>query len=119
MLYVVSIFPIILYLLLVKALDGFSLTGWRPTLLCLGWGVVSCALGYLVTGVCEQDLGVFLPLFEEFIKFAPLLVLIVMRKAAFFAEVLIYGAAIASGSMSPRRRSLASVTPSCAASARP
>lgn len=97
MLYVVSIFPIILYLLLVKALDGFSLTGWRPTLLCLGWGVVSCALGYLVTGVCEQDLGVFLPLFEEFIKFAPLLVLIVMRKAAFFAEVLIYGAAIASG----------------------
>ena len=97
MLYLVSILPIILYLVLVKALDGFSLTGWRPTLLCLLWGVLSCALGYLVTSVAGLDLGVFLPLFEEFVKCAPLLVLIVMRKAAFFAEVLIYGAAIASG----------------------
>ncbi len=95
--YIVSIFPILLYLALIKGLDGFALAKWSRIIECTVWGVITCVIGYVAGLFIEGDSEALFPLLEEVIKALPLVIAIFRRRSAFFAETLIYGAAIGAG----------------------
>lgn len=96
-----SILPIILYLLALKMLDSFALVKWSKLGLCFGYGIICCALAFLLTSVLgmESEYAGFsiMPLFEEVLKGLLMIYLVSRRKIKFLAEALIYGAAIGGG----------------------
>jgi len=97
MAYLISLVPVLLYLLLIKGLDGFSLARWTKMVECTVWGVVTCLICYFLGRVVDSDSEGLFPLLEEIIKCLPLVVAIHRKRSAFFAETLIYGAAIGAG----------------------
>lgn len=97
LLYVIALLPMIVYVLSVKAMDGFSMASWKRLIPGFIWGVFCCgALFFIarVTGYENSALSTFL---EEFLKCIPLIWVICRKRVAFFAEALIYGTAIGAG----------------------
>lgn len=98
MLYAISLIPILLYVVFVKAMDAIALTSWRKTLECLIWGIATCLILFLLAPVWEPLQGdVVTPLAEELLKALPLAIAVHRNRSAFFAETLAYGAAIGAG----------------------
>jgi len=88
MLYLTSTLPILLYLLLIKGMDGLSLV--RPGRLaeCFLWGVGACLFCYEIPSS---------PSVEEVMKALPLIVAILRGRSAFLSEAVLYGAALGAG----------------------
>jgi len=95
--YLISIFPICLYLLLIKGMDGFSIARWGRIAECFIWGVVSCISCYYIGKLMPEHYGFGFPLLEEVVKVTPMIVAIHRKRFAFFVETLSYGAAIGAG----------------------
>ena len=94
--YVLSLLPIALYLLLLRAFDSFSLAKWKVLLACIGYGVQSCLMAFALTRAVEIP-GWAVPALEEVLKGAAVLFLVYGGKIRFLHEALIYGAAAGSG----------------------
>ena len=94
----VSVIPLLLYLLVLKSLDSFRIVHWRWLVVCMAVGCGSCLVAW---AFCEMSAALavpfYAPLFEEILK--ALVALCVMRlfRIVFFAEALCYGAAIGAG----------------------
>lgn len=97
MLYAICIIPIILYFLLVKGMDGFTLSSTGRMLESFVWGLAVCLSLYLLGSTLGVDSTWLFPLLEELLKALPLVIVIYRKRLAFFAEALIYGAAIGAG----------------------
>lgn len=97
LLYVIALLPIIVYVLVVKAMDGFSLTSWGRLISGLIWGAFCCGILFFISKVIKYENSVLSTFLEEFLKCIPLLWAICRKRVAFFAEALIYGTAIGAG----------------------
>lgn len=95
--YLISILPIGLYLLLIKGMDGFSLSSWKKIIECFIWGIMTCLLCLLLAGALGNRETDQFPIIEEIIKGAPLIVAVHRKRSAFFVETLTYGAAVGAG----------------------
>lgn len=97
MLYLIAILPIIVYVVIIKAMDGFSIASWSRMLVWFLWGFATCGGLLLYSRWTGRDLGWYAPLVEEFLKAFPLVLAVCRKKVAFFSEALIYGTAIGAG----------------------
>lgn len=97
MLYAICIIPIILYFLLVKGMDGFTLGSTKRMLESFVWGLAVCLSLFLLGRTMSVDSDMLFPVLEELLKALPLVIAIYRKRLAFFAETLIYGAAIGAG----------------------
>ena len=94
----VSVIPLLLYLLVLKSLDSFSIVHWRWLLVCMAVGCGSCLVAWAFSEMSAAlAVPFYAPLIEEILK--ALVALCVMRlfRIVFFAEALCYGAAIGAG----------------------
>ena len=94
----VSVIPLLLYLLVLKSLDSFRIVHWRWLVVCMAAGCGSCLVAWAFSEMSAALAVPFhAPLFEEILK--ALVALCVMRlfRIVFFAEALCYGAAIGAG----------------------
>lgn len=94
----VSVIPLLLYLLVLKSLDSFRIVHWRWLVVCMAVGCGSCLVAWAFSEMSAALAVPFhAPLFEEILK--ALVALCVMRlfRIVFFAEALCYGAAIGAG----------------------
>lgn len=94
MLYLISLLPIAVYLIIIKAMDGFALANWTRLGLYTLWGILVCVIGFFFL---KTETRWVAPLFEEIFKCLPLVIALWRKRSAFFAESLIYGTAIGSG----------------------
>lgn len=93
--YLISVLPIVLYILLIKGMDGFSLSRWEKITECFVWGILTCIMCFFLGR--QLEFRNEFPIVEELIKGAPLVVAVYKNRSAFFAETLIYGAAVGAG----------------------
>lgn len=99
----ISILPNALYLLVLKVLDSFALARFKLILRNMLFGIMWCALAFLLTSPLCLGLPVsiggvsLMPLIEEIMKGCILAWLITRHKFRFMAQCLIYGAAVGSG----------------------
>ena len=94
----VSVIPLLLYLLVLKSLDSFRIVHWRWLVVCMAAGCGSCFVAWAFSEMSAAlAVPFYAPLFEEILK--ALVALCVMRlfRIVFFAEALCYGAAIGAG----------------------
>lgn len=99
-----SLLPAFVYLLLLKAMDVFSLIQWRRLSIALVYGMCSTLMalaisrGYAWWNGSPWE-GVWIsPLIEESLKAAPLLFILSKRNdIAFLCEAMLYGAAVGAG----------------------
>ena len=97
LLYVIALLPIIVYVLVVKTMDGFSLASWKRLIPGFIWGVFCCGSLFFIARATEYDNPALSTFLEEFLKCIPLVWAICRKRVAFFAEALIYGTAIGAG----------------------
>lgn len=98
----ITLVPILLYLLILRAFDAFSLVRWRSIALWLGWGMASALLILGIVKVAHSSGHAWTspwvsPLLEEWLKALPLLYFTVKRKVVFTAETQLLGEAIGGG----------------------
>ncbi len=93
LLYSLSIVPIGIYLLILKLQDSFSLVKWKLLLLCILYGMLSCAASF---GLSRTG-WFFAPVVEEVLKGLMIIWLVSRKKMAFFYDSVIYGAAVGGG----------------------
>lgn len=99
-----SLAPILLYLVVLKAMDAFSFARWNKLIGCFLWGIASVVIAFVISsawryshnGISWQGVWIS-PVVEETIKALPLLLLISRRRIVFLAEVLIYGQMVGGG----------------------
>ncbi len=94
--YLLSQLPIAMYLLILKALDSFSLAKRKLLLTCFVYGTVCCLAAFFITRVTDVT-GLAVPPLEEILKVIAVLFLIMRKKVRFLHEALIYGAASGAG----------------------
>lgn len=97
MLYCICIIPIILYLFLIKGMDGFSLGSLPRIIMAFVWGLFCCVFLFLGSSRIASEHAWIAPALEETMKALPLIIAVYNKKTAFFAETLIYGAAVGAG----------------------
>lgn len=97
MLYVIALLPIIICVLVVKAMDGFSIASWKRLVPGFVWGVLCCGALFFLARVSGYDNPALSTFLEEFLKCFPLILAIYRKRVAFFAEALIYGTAVGAG----------------------
>ena len=90
-----SILPILIYLVVLKFLDGFRLLRWWTVPWCIIAGALCCLVPFIVSQFIT--VGQLMPLTEEILKGCIALVLVRRKRIVFFAEALIYGATIGGG----------------------
>lgn len=88
MTYIVSSAPVIVYLIVIKVLDGQSVTKWSKLLECFVWGLLSCVFCFLTVSS---------PLIEESVKVLPLFFAFHRGRSVFLSEGVLYGAAVGAG----------------------
>lgn len=98
MLFLVSLIPILIFILILKTFDSFKFVKWNKMGMALLLGVISCGLAFLVSIVFEHyGIPFYSWLVEEILKALMAVLLIRMFRIVFFAESLCYGAAIGAG----------------------
>ena len=97
LLYIIALLPIIVYVLVVKAMDGFSMASWKRLIPGFVWGMFCCGALFFIARVTKYENSVLSTFLEEFLKCIPLVWAICRKRVAFFAEALIYGTAIGAG----------------------
>lgn len=98
----ISLIPVLLFLFMLLYLDSIKLVNKRLLLVCMGWGVVSAGLSYLLNTFLMGSLhlsfgtysGFIAPEVEEIMKFTLLWILIKSNKAGFMIDAAIYGFSI-------------------------
>lgn len=98
LLYICSIVPILLFILILLFMDSFSLTSWRRLAGTIAGGIVCfIAWHYIgsVTGLGDNKFAI--PVFEELIKGTIILLLIANKKIALFGDATINGASVGAG----------------------
>lgn len=96
--YILSLIPIIIYMMVLKLMDSFSLISVRVFAAVVVSGMASCGIAYSLTYVIDGGGGLMLfPCIEEVLKVLPILLLIGRRKVAFVAEAQAYGAGAGAG----------------------
>ena len=86
-----SLLPVLAYLLALKALDSFSLARWKMLLACLGYGIACCLVLFFFS------FGDFTPVAEEIFKGGLAVFLILKKRIRFLPESLIYGGTVGAG----------------------
>lgn len=94
--YLLSLLPIALYLLILKALDSFSLAKWKILLSCIAYGLLCCFGVFMLTRYVSLP-SWLVPAMEEILKGLAVIFLISRKKIRFLHESLIYGAATGAG----------------------
>lgn len=98
MIFALSIIPLVVFLLIVKLTDSFTLVKWRHTAWSFIGGVITCFVALkLATRMTGAGLGFFSPLIEELFKFQILIIMVRYRRIIFIEQALCYGAAIGAG----------------------
>jgi len=95
--YLISLFPILIYFVLIKGFDGFSLTRWSRMYKCFAWGVFSCVACFYLGKVTDFESPFGFPLIEELVKCIPLIFAIHWNRTAFLSETILYGTAVGAG----------------------
>lgn len=98
-------FPVIIFLGCLFLLDSFKLVKVRLLLVCLGWGLISAGIAYVLnTGLANHfsldfdTLSRYVaPAVEEAIKAGMVFFLIARRQIGFMVDAAIYGFAIGTG----------------------
>ena len=97
MLYAISLFPILLYLLLVRSLDGFALSSFKKFMPAFLWGLIICTVIFVLVQLLKVDLSWEIVLVEELLKYLPIAIIVYRHRISFFTETIIYGAAAGAG----------------------
>lgn len=97
MLYFICIIPIVLYLFLIKGMDGFSLGKISRIIESFVWGIAVCVTLFFAGRAMDNETDWLAPMLEEILKALPLVFAVYKKRTAFFAETLIYGAAVGAG----------------------
>lgn len=97
MLYLIALLPILLYVLCIKAMDGFSIASWKRLLGWFVWGILVCLALFGFARLTSWEFGFWAPFLEELLKASLLVIMIMRKRVAFFAEALIYGTAAGAG----------------------
>ncbi|MBQ0085520.1 MAG: PrsW family intramembrane metalloprotease [Prevotella sp.] len=97
MLPIISVFPILLYLLILKLLDSFALAKWTRLATCFVYGILCCALLLVLTRYVRWNENWISPILEEMLKGGIVLFVVLRKKIRFLSEALIYGAAAGGG----------------------
>ncbi len=98
----ISLIPVILFLFMLLYLDSLKLVSQQLLLLCVGWGVVSAGLAYVLNTFLIHRLGLsfdtysgfIAPEVEETLKFSLLWILIKRNRIGFMIDAAIYGFSI-------------------------
>lgn len=99
-LYLVSLLPVLLFILVLLWLDSFSLIKKRYFLSAFMWGGVSVVIAYFFSGYVGVIIPIKLlvaPIFEESLKGLLVLFLIKSQRSVFFIDALLYGVATGAG----------------------
>lgn len=94
--YLLSLFPIAIYIVILKLLDSFTLVRWMRLAQCIAGGMAACAITLGIELALHPDDSIF-PLTEEILKSLPVLWLVQRRNAVFVSEALCYGASVGGG----------------------
>lgn len=98
MLYLVSLLPVVLFLILLILMDSFSIVRKGQLAIAICWGMSVCiALFQLFKYISLPDSEIVTPIVEELFKSLLLLYFIYKSKMAFFIDSAIYGAAVGVG----------------------
>lgn len=97
MLYAISLFPILLYLLLIRSLDGFALSSIRKFLPYFCFGFIICAVLFALAQLLGRELSWEIVLIEEMLKYLPVAIILYRHRISFFTETIVYGAAVGAG----------------------
>lgn len=92
----ISILPIIVYLLIVRSTDTFSLVTWKRIFYCMLWGAGVCLIVFAMSFAINFS-DVSTPLVEELLKGLPLLLLVFRSRIAFLIEAVVMGVAVGCG----------------------
>ena len=98
----VSLAPIILYLIVLRTFDAFSMVRWRTMLGWTAWGMASALLMLALVRVAHASGNGWTapwvsPCIEETFKVLPLLFFVWARRMVFSAETQLYGEAVGGG----------------------
>ena len=94
----VSVIPLLLYLLVLKSLDSFRIVHWRWLVVCMAVGCGSCLVAWAFSEMSAAlSVPFYAPLIEEILKALVALCAMRLFRIVFFAEALCYGAAIGAG----------------------
>ena len=94
----VSVIPLLLYLLVLKSLDSFRIVHWRWLVVCMAAGCGSCLVAWAFSEMSAAlAVPFYAPLIEEILKALVALCAMRLFRIVFFAEALCYGAAIGAG----------------------
>ena len=94
----ISVIPIIIYLIVLKLIDSFSIARWRMLAMCMAYGAAICAFMYFILiHIVSWESAWVSPAIEELLKCALMLWLIKSRRIQFVSEGVIYGAAVGGG----------------------
>lgn len=94
----VSVIPLLLYLLVLKSLDSFRIVHWRWLVVCMAAGCGSCFVAWAFSEMSAAlAVPFYAPLIEEILKALVALCAMRLFRIVFFAEALCYGAAIGAG----------------------
>lgn len=100
LLFLSTLVPIFLFLLILIWMDSFTLIKKSYLLLVFTWGIACALMIYLTYPIIEKFFPVgffFAPIVEELMKGLAALWMIKTKRSAFFIDALIYGAAIGAG----------------------
>lgn len=94
----VSVIPLLLYLMVLKSLDSFRIVHWRWLVVCMAVGCGSCLVAWAFSEMSAAlAVPFYAPLIEEILKALVALCAMRLFRIVFFAEALCYGAAIGAG----------------------
>lgn len=97
MLYIVSILPLFVYILLMKSTDSFKLSNWKLLLTFMSWGSMACLSLFALTRISGWQSDTVIPVLEELLKAILVFFFILRKRIAFIVEAVIYGAAVGAG----------------------
>lgn len=99
MLYFISILPPLLFILILMWLDSFSLVRKNILMWSFLMGMIAVPLCYIIIKMFTDDSTeeMAAPVIEEMLKGLGILLLVKMRRCAFFIDAALYGAAIGAG----------------------
>lgn len=97
-----SLAPIAIYLIVLRAFDAFSMVRWKTMLAWMAWGMMSAFLTLGVVEVAHATNHTWTapwvsPILEETLKVLPLFFFIWCRRVVFTAESQLYGQAAGGG----------------------
>lgn len=94
-----SLLPIALYILVLKLMDSFALVKWGRLSACFAAGALSAGLTFCISLLMSLEIGgvSITPILEEILKGIIVVWWVYINRIKFFAESVIYGAAVGGG----------------------